>query len=536
MVYLLPEDGAITVSVGVDRSPAQAVSARSIFRTTLAQFQHGREFIFGKMLPDAKPATLPAGYSVGEAEAAFNELGLAMLDGLEDHAASNNPNLVAGHTYLGQFINHDITFDPTKGLPENEFTAEERERGRRPVLDLSCLYGTGPLTPSYRGLYEQAQPASLILGASTSSIADDSDFVRFCDLPRAGQFAPRPRWALIPDFRNDDILPLAQLHVAFMRFHNEVVNLLVARNEGGDDLFEAARKIVVQHYQWIVLDEFLRAMVLPSVYSRLGESGTTPFFRVDSFEELFLPKEFAVAAFRAGHSMVRNTYSWNRVFQSTKLQKLFNMTGRGHMDASHPSHTLQTRWVIDWRRFFDFSEYDGAPHQSLNRARRIDTALAFSLHHFPSFPGAHSPKSPSLAVLDLLKGDELKLPSGQDAAEALSVPALEAEQITDGSHREILIKHEFDKRTPLWYYILKEAEVQSSQHEGVGEGERLGPVGSIIVAETLYEVMRWSPYSILGEDNWRPREELCRVGGGGKFGMAELLTFALGDDVSPLGQ
>lgn len=535
MVYLLPADGTISVSVGVERAPAHALSRMDIFRATLAQFQRGREFIFGSMLPGVKPALFPKGYSADQVSAALKELGLAMLDGHEDRPELNNPSIVAGHTYLGQFINHDLTFDPTQGLPVGEFDDEQRERGRRPSLDLGGVYGTGPRTPSYRSMYDPAQPAKLNLGTTTPSIADGSNFIRPCDLPRAGEFAPMPRWALIPDFRNDDSLPLAQLHVALMRFHNKVVDLLVGQNEGGDDLFEMARKIVVQHYQWIILDEFLRALVMPSVYSQLRESRTTLFFRVGSFEELFLPKEFAVAAFRAGHSMVRNTYSWNRVIQSAMLQRLFDMTGRGDMEASSKRHTLQTRWVIDWRRFFDFSEYDGAPHPGLNRARMIDTLLAFSLHHFKPFPGAPPLKSPSLAVLDLLKGQELRLPSGQDAAHALGVPALAAEQLLGGPHRDILLRHEFDKRTPLWYYILKEAEVQPNQDEGVVEGERLGPVGSIIGAETLYEVMRWSPHSILRKDNWRPRDELCRVAGG-KFGMAELLTFALGNDVSPLGQ
>src|SRR3954471_3395643 len=60
--------------------------------------------------------------------------------------AEENPGIEAGYTYLGQFIDHDITFDPTSHLREKLTDEQLRTLPdfRTPRLDLDCLYGRGP--------------------------------------------------------------------------------------------------------------------------------------------------------------------------------------------------------------------------------------------------------------------------------------------------------------------------------------------------------------------------------------------------------
>jgi hypothetical protein len=80
-----------------------------------------------------------------------------------------------------------------------------------------------------------------------------------------------------------------------------------------------------------------------------------------------------------------------------------------------------------------------------------------------------------------------------------------------------------DTQTPLWYYILKEAEVLNS-------GLKLGPVGSRIVAETFVGLIEASRTSVLADRAWRPT--LPSLVSGSSFTMADLLLFV--NDLNPL--
>ncbi len=105
----------------------------------------------------------------------------------------------------------------------------------------------------------------------------------------------------------------------------------------------------------------------------------------------------------------------------------------------------------------------------------------------------------SLAVRDLLRGESTALPSGEAVAGLLGVPAL-----TGGG---------WPGGTPLWFYILKEAEQTTG-------GNGLGPVGGRIVAEVLIGLLRADPASYLAlEPDWTP----VLPAAGPAFGLTDLL-------------
>ncbi len=482
-------------------------------------FRYGRIFKKSAFSPDTR---------------ALEALGLAMHspppknDEPLDSKAENHSSLPAGYTYLGQLVTHDIIFDCTTGLSGGELSAAQIRQGRTPSLELDCLYGMGPLSESSRHFYDNDR-LKFRIGLTTPTRFGDANFSLPNDLARDGS-----RQALIAEHRNDRNLALAQTHLAFMKFHNAVVDRLLEEGFLGKELFDAARKKVIQHYQWMILHDYLPRILDISVLKDVLKNGAH-FFVELSDNDRFLPIEFAFAAYRFGHSMVRDEYEWNRVFQSPKkdnfgparLHTLFALSGlSGNLQGSP---TLPTNWIIDWTRFFDFSDFDGViKYRKPNQAKKIDTTLSLGLKGLPGFPADVPVESRSIAVLDLLMEARLHLPTGQEVAEAFREKKIEArtlstDEIRKGKHECLLAMPGFHENTPLWYYILKEAEV-------LHQGECLGPIGSRIIAETLVGLIQASEFSILKDKSWKPD-----LGGRkpNQFEMADLLFFV--NDLNPLG-
>jgi hypothetical protein len=466
-----------------------------------------RAFRFSRMFPDLEP-------SRPDPEA-LTKLGQAMEDtpNFKDH-----PSLPAGFTYLGQFLDHDITFDQTQGLPDGELTLDEIKSGRTPSLDLDSLYGRGPELET-KPLYE-ADKIRLRIG-KTSPVGGPNEPEGLelpNDLPR-GHNSEKPLEATIGDPRNDENLAVAQTHLAFLKFHNVVVSHLAERGISGKDLFEQARRIVTLHYQWIVLHDFLPRVIDPSVLNQVITTGPT-FFKPATDGEMTMPIEFSVAAYRFGHSMIRDFYSWNRNFPDASLGFLFDFSGVNGSMFGLP--TLPSNWPVDWRRLYDFSDVPGVePPPAFNTTRSIDTALANTLQNIPEFAGMAA--KASLAVRNLLRSRLLGLPSGQSVADLLKVPVLTPEQVRQGPHAAALQAGNLDTQTPLWYYILKEAEVFTN-------GQRLGPVGSRLLAETFVGLILGSRNSVLVDKYWRPSLPSLRPG---QFTMVDMLRLV--NDLNPLG-
>jgi hypothetical protein len=501
---------------------------------------HERAFRYGRMF---EKSSLP--YPDFQA---LTELGNDMhpLD-----AMSRRPSqLPAGYTYLGQFIVHDITFDRTEKIGDGELSPTQIKQGRSPSLELDSLYGWGPLSDSSRHLYEN-DCIRFKIGKTTPTRHGNALDELPNDLPRDTSDFHRPHKALISEIRNDRNLALAQTHLAFLKFHNAVVDHLVeggqysSKNELlGKELFEAARKKVIQHYQWIILHDYLPQILEKSVLEEVLSSEAEEF-RSPSRGDRFLPVEFAFAAFRFGHCQVRDQYEWNRVFQSSpinkqapgpaRLHQLFTFGGlNGTMQGSP---TLPTNWVIDWTRFYDFSRYEGfANYPKPNLARKIGTSLIPDLKGVAGFPTDIPIQSSAVAALDLHMGAMLGLPTGQEVAEILAEKwkrelktlLLPKKIIAGKPYTKILEDFDLDQHTPLWFYILKEAEI-------LKKGACLGPIGSWIVAKTIVGLIYASEFSILkaqdeNGESWKP--DLGQIKKT-EFGMTDLLLFV--NDLNPLG-
>jgi nucleoid-associated protein YgaU len=440
----------------------------------------------------------------------LKELGRTMVD---PGAATGDGTVPAIYTYFGQFVDHDITFE-TSSFPTADLLApglaplpvarirDELKNLRTASLELDSLYG--PPAPR-----DPANHAKLLVGKVTRLNGTQVPLKRppgkgdDNDLPRDPRNADplRDRAARIGDPRNDENLIVAQLHLAFLKAHNRLVD------QGRS--FEEARRLVRQHYQHIVLHDFLKRVADPAIVDRVIARNR---FYDALAEPFFLPLEFTVAGFRFGHTMVRDTYDFNLNFNPASLGLLFTFTALsgelGDFD------TLPDNWIIQWERFV-------APGGGRNKARRFDTKLADGLFNLQTVTGEveQPADAANLAVRNLLRGYGLRMPTGQALAKRLGLPALTADELEAAAastrQAKVLRDSGFLQRTPLWYYLLAEA-----RHDG---GQRLGPVGGTLVAEVLVGLVRRSEDSILRSPGWVPSLPAAKPG---RFDLADLLRFA----------
>ncbi len=493
---------------------------------------------FGRMFP-----RLTTALEVDDTRLA--ELARAMKEG-PGTSSADNKEIPAGYTYLGQFVDHDITFDTTP-ISERVMDRSAVENFRTPKLELDSVYGIGPAGSPH--LYARDDFDTFIIGrCDTPGRADPRMKVGIPnDLPRNSHGT-----ALIGDPRNDENLLVAQLHLAFLKFHNKLMTDTLPKRHpqmARDRLFAVARREVTWHYQWIVLHDFLKKLVDPNEVEDVLRNGRKfyLFEEQQSYGQPYIPIEFSVAAYRLGHSMVRQNYNHNRAFSDIGFNLLFLFSGKSGairgtdsppLQGVPPIATLPADWPIDWHRFFDLGE----PKQlglditkadnkfGFNFSRTIDPYLAEELHALPAGPGQ---TGPSLAFLNLKRGVMMGLPSGQDVArhmhrpsQGMTYPALTPEEIIDpsnGPDGPVVETLRLQHHTPLWYYILKEAQLKGNK------GARLGPVGSRILAEVFVGLLQGDDESFLvAEPGWRPTLGPRP----GHFDMADLLRFV--GDLDPL--
>jgi hypothetical protein len=448
-------------------------------------------------------------------QALLGQLGNLMGDpGRDPNPASHNPadagvsSIPAGFTYFGQFVDHDITFDVSSSL-DVATDANTINNMRSPTLDLDSVYGRGPGLDPFLYVFPSSGPSTAIkfqTGTNTNTgpggpsstgtpggMITQSSF----DVPRISG----TNTAVIGDPRNDENLLVVQFHHAMLRFHNAVVDLLLAAAFAGD-IFAEAKRIVTHHYQWALVHDFLGRIcgagavnnAMASVVPAIGSS-----FR--------MPVEFAVAAYRFGHSMIRDTYWVNFNFPAATLGQVFEFN-------RNPRLPVFSNWVVDFNAFFD----TGVPVPVHNKARRMDSFMATGLETLPGFAGMLA----ILATRNLRRGLALGLPSGQGMANSFGVAPMNAAQLTSGlPAAEVTVLNSSGalllSKTPLWYYVLREAAV-------LGGGNQLGPVGGRIVAETFVRMLK------------RDASSYLNVAGGftpvlpsvtaGDFTVADLVAFA----------
>jgi hypothetical protein len=414
--------------------------------------------------------------------------------------STENYRIPAGYTYFGQFVDHDVTFDPTSSLQRHN-DPNALVDFRTPRLDLDSLYGSGPVdqpflydwkTPSHRGV-------KLLVGRERPNRTVAAE-----DLPRNEDGR-----ALIGDARNDENLIISQLHLLFIRFHNKVVDHLLddRRKLGSTELFEEAQRTVRWHYQWIVAHDFLPRIVR-SYEATPGSSDAWPLVRSRRFftwrDRPFMPVEFSGAAYRFGHSMVREDYAINDAQPNVPILHP-NAPGGPTLRGFR---RLPAELKIEWKHFFRTTR--ATPPQ---KGMRIDPSLVAALADLP-------PDGASLTSLNLRRGQALGLPAGRDVAHAMGLTPLSDDDLLEPLHARLDVdtRDALLRATPLWYYVLCEARARG------GGGLRLGPVGGRIVAEVLLGLLEGDPQSYLRQwPEWRP-ELPARVAG--SFTMADLVSFA----------
>jgi Animal haem peroxidase len=393
---------------------------------------------------------------------------------LGDDVETPDASVAAGWPFFGQFIAHDISAD--RSPIGHRADPSQIRNFRTPRANLEGLYGSGPVGSPY--LYDKDDPAKLLLGPGGH------------DVPRNQQGI-----ALVGDPRNDVHLFVNQLQVAFIRLHNRLVDR--AREDGTPEaaVFDKARHVATWHYQSVILREFLPLLIGPELTEDLLDGGAG-LYRPEA--DPFIPFEFADAAYRYGHSQIRPTYRVNEALGPVPVFP--DLIGFGEVPAERR---------IDWTMLFDLA---GA-HEA-QRAKRIDGCLPRSLIALPHQVSGVDPSDAyaSLATRDLQRGQAIGLPSGETVAEALGVEPLSAEQVG-------LAEFGWTGETPLWLYVLKEADA-------LHEGDRLGPVGGRIVGEVLVGIIDADPESFRSADpDWTPTLPAHERG---RFGIADVLVPAAG--------
>ncbi len=442
----------------------------------------------------------------------LEQLGNLMGDAGRDTGPDSN--LPAGFTYFGQFVDHDITFDVSSSL-DQATDANTIPNMRTPALDLDALYGQGPALEPYLYEFPTAGPVTAIKLQLGTNMQDSPGgpggpagfpgmrLQRNFDVPRIHNPltpASSSHTAIIGDPRNDENLIVSQFHHAMLKFHNKVVDMLVLAGFTGD-IFVEARKIVTHHYQWALVHDFLhRVCGKPVVDAALSSvrAAINSAFR--------MPVEFSVAAYRFGHSLIRDRYWVSFNFPNATLGQVFEFN-------RNPQLPVRSSWIVDFNAFFD----TGIPVPVNNKARKIDSVLANGLESIPGGSGIMA----ILATRNLLRGLALGLPSGQALAASMRLPVMNAAQIKQGlPANEVAILDSQGglllNRTPLWYYILREAAV-------LKQGDQLGPLGARIVAETFVRILKRDPNSYLNKAGFVPVLPGVTPN---QFTLADLVNFA----------
>jgi len=487
---------------------------------------------FGHLFPELAGS----GPATGAPVAALDALGDAMAepaDGGPGGGPAGGSAMPPVVTFWAQFVRHDLT------------------AGDVPRLDLASVYGDGPFAQPADAAAVPYDGVKLRLGRLAPSalgvaVPPVDDLAR--DLPRAGHSAGPARrgTALVGDARNAANLPLAQLHVAFLRFHNAAVDWVRAHEpERATDaaVFGRASDLTRWAYQWLCVHDHLAGVTLPGTLERASAGDLLG----PAARGAYLPLEYAAAASRFELSTVRGAYDWNRAHGrpgrgevgAAPLAALLGSCegsgsagradGSGSADGSGVSDGLSggladgpaaartplpADWPVEWARLVDPA--------SLFRdrfARPIGTRLTP-----PTAAGDAGVRDWFAAVArrTLCRGHALGLPAGQAVAARLGVEPLTPAEVAGAggpATREALARGGFLDRTPLWFYVLAEAEVR------VG-GRTLGEVGSRILAGTVVGLLRRDPTSYLHVAGWTPCAGVRLPDGTPIASVADFLRFA----------
>jgi heme peroxidase len=418
---------------------------------------------------------------------------------LDDNHLNTSPRLFAGFTFIGQFIDHDITFDNTP-LDLQLADPDARVNFRTPRYDLDSVYGRGPAQePQF---YDPTDPDKLLVTPNLNGVED---------VPRGSDGR-----AIIPEPRNDENLIIVQLHKAVAQFHNRIVDYARSQGMRREWVFETARRLTRWHYQWAVIHDFLPRFVGDELVGPNGAvykevAGKPPVINLTYYKPTnragrpFMPVEFAVAAYRFGHTLIRPFYVINQSTLDRGGVPVFGPDGEFNLNGGRP---VPADLVMEWKNILPVD-----PNFPARKPRRIDTKLSLPLSSLPG--SVVPPPDPAihLAVRNTLRGKHVGLPSGQQVARAMRATVL--------SNATLGLSGDpgWGGEAPLWFYILREAELPPYNTE------RLGRVGGRIVAEVLVGLLQRDPNSYLYLDAaWKPAPPIAPATG--QFTFVDLLRYA----------
>jgi hypothetical protein len=473
-----------TVAHAAPEGGLHGAELRGMFLTSKDRLAEGRFGAMFKKLPAFAPS-----------DGLLTSLAETMVEpDTSDDFLNTSKRLFAGFTFIGQFIDHDITLDTTS-FDQQQQDPDAKVNFRTPRYDLDSVYGRGPANDPQ--LYNAAREKLRLVTNGNGVL----------DVPRDDNGR-----AIIGDPRNDENLILVQFHKAVAQFHNRIVDYAQAQGIREEWLFETARRLTRWHYQWAVIHDFIPRMTGDDIAGKSGTvykeiAGKPPVINLSYYKPTnregrpFMPVEFAVAAYRFGHSLIRPFY----VLNSSGVVDIFGTEGTRNLNGGRP---IPSDLEIQWKNILPVD-----PTFTARPPRKIDTKLSIPLSTLPGSAVPDGDPTKHLAIRNTLRGKRVGLPSGQQVAKAMRVPVL--------SNATLGLSNDagWGGEAPLWYYILKEAELAPYN------GERLGPVGGRIMAETLVGLLQRDPNSYLYLDPaWKPAEPIAPTTG--QFTFADLLKYA----------
>lgn len=448
---------------------------------------------FGRMFEQLAPL-----YTLPENLKSLGDQGGPMDGGT---SAKRTKTVPVGHIIFGQFVDHDITLDVTSSL-SSVADPSLIPNTRTPTLDLDCIYGLGPEAHPF--LYHANggfAGVKLLTGADGTAAAGQSQAHADNDLARSSSGT-----AIIGDPRNDENRIVSQLQLAMIRFHNNVVESISAQVNApvGKELYRQVRETVTWHYQWVVIQDYLRKICGDAVVADILGNGRK--FYCASDNEAYIPVEFSVAAYRFGHSMIPQKI---QIQQGRPSLDLFgSILGNGF------SPLASDKAVVDWNELVET-----IAAQNVQLAEKLDSKMATDLLKLPFIP---VDDVQSLATRNLLRGQAFLLPSGENVARMMGREEMEIDKISQAARVIAGQGIDMSSGTPLWFYLLVEAEkIGRETHAGhFDKGEGLGPVGARIVAETLIGLIELDSRSYLANNrSWEPTQ------GVGVTTLGEMLTY-----------
>lgn len=474
---------------------SHTILSRYIPRSTSHDGRFGR--IFGKL-----PSWIPPGTSDPNREQNIDAFVAAHMTGPVPEPTPENTNIPAGYTYFGQFVDHDITFDPTSSLTRQN-DPEGLQNFRSPRLDLDSIYGRGPDDQPY--LYDQdavdstGKPIRGMLLVGVGANGKEFDLPRIRSARPVAEGGDVAAVAVIGDPRNDENIIVSQFQLTFLRLHNRLLRKIVEENiakgtlKTSNEMFQEAQRVVRWFYQYVVWNDFVKRLVPASIWATALKLSKTADAVELGLKDIYnwkinpyIPVEFSVAAYRLGHSLIRGGYQVNfpkqgGVNRSFEIP-IFDPTGEGDPDL-HGGRLLPDKHTIQWDWYFDMGSPPAVPPFP-QLSNFLDTKIS---HSVALIPGSGRP----LAVLNIHRGWRMGLPSGTDVANAMGFKPVKLADEMENS---------------LWVYILKEAEQYQENSEP--KGSRLGNVGGTIVAAVFAGLLKGDPLSYVAQfPLWSPDKE-----------------------------